>query len=256
MRKKQSSFDRASAKESLGLDQSATPMEITSAVLASRNQQQSNQTPRSPLKEAVKRQNRMLIANDEERQKELEELRAWTTVARGKIEEQKSTIKTKEKDMKILKRDSNHLDSFKKQSAVQKQKLKENLRIISSLEAEKIDLESMQKQSVVVQKKLKDDHNRKIEAMVKEQCAAQKDIEKLKETTKSFSQQLKAEKAASRATIAKVMSDAEAKMADATAILRDASKKEKELEVAEKSAGKEAAREERQWASRSSAIGK
>ena len=255
---KRSSFDYATAKSTLGLDQTSTPMEVTSAVLSSRSQdsQDSNPTSRSPLKAAVKRQNRMLLARDEEMKKELEELRAWTTEARGKIKDQESTIKAQGKNITKLQRDSNHLESFKKQSAVHKQKLKENLHTITSLEAEKANLEYDQQQSSADKSKLEYNHKLKLDEIYKEQASAKKEIEKLRETTMALAQQLKDEKAASRLVIAKVMADAELTMAGGHSLMKDAKKKEAQLKEAERTVVREEARKERQWSSMNSARGK
>jgi hypothetical protein len=135
---KQSSFDYATANEVLGVNTSATPIEVTSAIIAERNGQlQSNPTPSSPLKEAVKQQNLMLIEKDEQRQKELDELLKLTSHTRGKIDEQEQELKNQKGPMKSLgvenkklKKDSSKLKTLRQKHASDKIRLRDTIKTL------------------------------------------------------------------------------------------------------------------------------
>lgn len=246
-RRKKTRYNHAAAKAAMGLPNSAPPNQLTSAIMAQRDGR-AGPKQRSPLKEAVKQQNKKLLQLDEQRCRELEELRELSLAARAKIDEQEADLEQQEEQLQDLSSDNRdlqkknkQLNSLKQKRASDRKLLKEHAKTIGSLEEEKEELAALKKEDT-----------QELASLKKEDTQKSKIIVKLLDSNNKYAQLLRDEKAASRAVISKVMEDAEAMMDEAQMIRKASKKKEKEIQQAEK----EEVWEERRWSARAAKKGK
>ena len=254
-------YDYAAAKISLGLPPSAKPQEVNSAVMALSDGRTGPQ-PQSPLKDAVKRQNAMLLEQDEARQKELDELRQITSNVRNRLEEQDCLLMEKSASIKSLTKHNKSLLLYKEAHQSNMRKIRENRTLIAALQKESLQqLQTIKSELKLNKKKLAangeriitlERENEQLETLKENQLKHDSTIAKLRSDTNNLSALLKEEKATSRAVISKVMEDAKAMMDEAKTAMKAAKQKEKKIEHFEK----EEVREERRWSARAAKIGK
>ena len=199
--------------------------------------------PQSPLKDAVKRQNAMLLEQDEARQKELDELRQITSNVRNRLEEQDCLLMEKSASIKSLTKHNKSLLLYKEAHQSNMRKIRENRTLIAALQKESLQLQTIKSELKLNKKKLAangeriitlERENEQLETLKENQLKHDSTIAKLRSDTNNLSALLKEEKATSRAVISKVMEDAKAMMDEAKTVMKAAKQKEKEIEHAKK----------------------